>query len=138
MPMINLPRVIYQKYHWFTDFIDEQLKGSPWPNLSRQQIIVLGGIYQGENKAIRIASMIGISRQAVYKIVKELEEYGLISQRQNPDQLNSSIIELTGEGERCVDFVENIISQQENKLIERFGIEKVEAALEVLSADWAL
>jgi len=138
MPVQHLPILIYQKYHWLTGFITNYLKDSPWPDLSRPQIVILGGIYQGESKAIRLAEMIGISRQAVYKSLKELEARGLVVQKQNPKQLNSAIIELSDEGQACIDYVDNMINTLEENLVKQHGKSKVEAVMEILKADWTV
>ena len=115
MPEQHLPLLIYQKYHWLTGFISSYLKDSPWPDLSRPHVVILGGIYQGESKAIRLAEMVGVSRQAVYKSLKELEAKGLVVQKQNPEQLNSAIVELSNEGQACIDYVDNMINILEEK-----------------------
>lgn len=136
MSQSDLPLLVYGKYHWFTGFVSQVLSHTQWANLKRSHIIILGGIYSGERRSVRLAEMVGVSRQAVSKTVRELEELGLLQQQPDTKQGNSTVLELTGDGRACIAVVNKKVKHLMEKLSEAFGQEAVNNALDILSADW--
>ena len=137
MPNPDIPLLVYGKYHWFTGYVGRVLSQTAWSDLSRAQIIILGGIYSGETRAIRLAEMTGVSRQAISKTVKELQNRGLLTQQADIEKGNSSVLMLTEDGQACVDTVNAQVDILMAKLKARFGGAAVKHAMAVLSADWS-
>ena len=136
MSSIFLPQLIYAKYHWLTAYISKLLQNSQWSNLSRSQLVILGGIRNGASRSSRLAEMIGVSRQAISKSVKELENQQLLYQEVDPEQANSMVLKLTDNGQKCIAFVDEHIQTLENRLAEEVGIEAVEQTKKLMSLDW--
>lgn len=136
MSQSHLPLLIYGKYHWFTGFVSQVLKTTQWSQLKRAHIIILGGIYSGETRSIRLAEMVGVSRQAVSKTVRELEEFGLIAQSSDSKKGNSSVLLLTQDGHACIEAVNTEVDLLMDGLSKKFGKQALKNAIDIMNADW--
>lgn len=133
----SIPLLVYSKYHWFSGFIQEILKETEWADLTRPHLAILGGVRTGETRPSRLAVMIGVSRQAASKTIKELEERKLLTLQQDPDQKNSKVIVLTKSGQSCSMTIAKRVSHLMERLTEEFGAQAIESTIAILGADWA-
>lgn len=136
MSSFFLPQLIYAKYHWLTAYVSQVLQDSEWSDLNRSQLVIMGGIRNGISRSSRLAEMIGVSRQAISKSVKELENLQLLYQEVDPEQANSMVLKLTDNGQRCIALVDQHIQALENRLAEKVGKEAVEQTKKLMSLDW--
>lgn len=99
--------------------------------LKANQLSFLGSLDCGVNHAARLARELGISRQAVHKIVRELEQAGWLATRPDDQLGNQRVIVFTHEGERMMSRARAHFVDLDTQLIENFG-EKVLADVQKL------
>jgi DNA-binding MarR family transcriptional regulator len=73
-----------------------------FPNVTPSQISFLGTMDCGPNHAANIARNLNISRQAVHKIIGDLDACGWLETKGDPSLKNRKTIHFTAEGERMM------------------------------------
>ncbi len=66
---------------------------------------VLSVLSDGDWTVPKVARRLGVSRQAVQRIVDELREEGLVELKSNPDHERSSLVDLTGHGSDALELI---------------------------------
>ncbi|QEN04334.1 MarR family transcriptional regulator [Thiospirochaeta perfilievii] len=84
----------------------------------------------------KAATLIGISRQAMQKCAKKLEERGYINFFYKKDNKRDKYIVLTETGRDCCNKNNNLKKRIENEIIENIGNVKVKDFKELLKKDW--
>jgi len=79
-----------------------------------------------------------ISRQAIHKLVKNLESKGLIQITNSENNHRDKSICLTELGEKCYEKNMALKAVLENKIIDRIGIDQFNILKNILKADWDL
>lgn len=90
----------------------------------------------GVTQASDVARRMGISRQAVYKITKELQEMDILSLEADPDDGRQKIISMTERGERVALDSRACLEVIEGRLAEKIGQENFDTLFSVLSSEW--
>ena len=103
-------------------------------DLTQSQLSFLGALDCGPNNASKIAGDLGISRQAVHKTVKELENCGWL--QSEPDQVrrNQRIITFTDEGERMMSEARALFRQLDDKLFAGWDAARIDAVFALLQS----
>ncbi len=82
---------------------------------------------------IEIAEYLGITKQAVSKMVNYLEEHGYVMRQNHPTDKRGKIIILTERGELVMKSKEKILSELEQHWIEKIGAERMQMLKEDLT-----
>jgi DNA-binding MarR family transcriptional regulator len=132
--LLNLLRGVY----WFDDALQENMELQGYAPTSRAISFILLNIAQGERRAINIARNLGVSRQAVSKMLIDLQRSGILEMREDPDDQRSKILEFSAKfaerGAACAE----VLAQLEREVSRRIGRERFEAMYEALREDWGV
>ena len=90
----------------------------------------------GITQASDVARRMGISRQAVYKITKELQEMEILTLESDPEDGRQKIISMTKRGEQVALDSRDCLDVIEARLTEKIGQENFDMLFSVLSAEW--
>ena len=85
-------------------------------------------------RSIDLARRMGVTKQAVARMVKELEEEGLLSRETDDADGRASLVKFTDAGFDYMTQMHKVITQIEREYERAFGQEKMEQVREVLSA----
>lgn len=107
--------------HRMVNWLLLQLEDDGFHELKANQLSFLGSLDCGVNYAAELARVLGISRQAVHKTVRELELAGWLATRPDERLGNQRVIIFTDEGERMMSQARAHFLELDTKLIERFG-----------------
>lgn len=122
--------------YWFDDALQKSLVSNDMESLTRAQMFVVTNIALGEQRASRIARNLGVSRQAISRILIELNRRGIIVIHVDAESSRSQIIELHPEfkarGGKCLLIFEQI----EQELSRRISAGRLAALRETLEMDW--
>lgn len=117
---------------WLVDL----LRGRGFSDLRQSQLSFLGALDCGPNSASQIANDLGITRQAVHKTVKELENCGWLQSAADPIRRNQRIITFTDEGERMMSEARALFKQLDQRLFARWDAERLDALFELLQTQF--
>jgi DNA-binding MarR family transcriptional regulator len=79
-----------------------------------------------------IARNMGLTRQAVQRIVDVLAERGLVEFRANPHHQRAKLVVLTPDGLNAVIGAENVVAPLDQAIAARIGSERLQAAIATL------
>lgn len=79
-----------------------------------------------------LAAVLGISRQACSKSIKELETLGLITRRKNPEDSRSSLLSLTGKGRALLRDGIEAVNEIEAQFAEKVGSKTLQRLVSIL------
>lgn len=99
----------------------EKLERDGFAKLTGSQLAFLGALDCGPNHASNLARGLGISRQAVYKTVRELERAGWLTTEPDEKIGNQRVITFTIEGERMMAAARQHFSNLDKALLNEFG-----------------
>lgn len=99
----------------------EMLEIQGFDGLTKSQISFMGALDCGPNHAANLARDLGISRQAVHKIVKELETVGWLKVLPDEKLRNQKSIHFTEEGERMMSEARKLFQKLDRTLEGKFG-----------------
>lgn len=103
-----------------------ELAAEGFTPLSVGQLSFLGALDCGPNHASEIARGLGLSRQAVHKTVRELEEAGWLETGPDERLGNQRIIRFTPEGEAMMASARRLFAMLDERLLLEFGEDGVQ------------
>lgn len=105
----------------------DELAAEGFAPLSAGQLTFLGTLDCGANHASEIARRLGMSRQAVHKVVRELEKAGWLTTEPDAQLGNQRIIRFTPEGEAMMASARHLFARLDKRLLSAFGENGVRA-----------
>ena len=117
------------------DWLLVQLEADGFGTLKAAQLSFLGTMDCGANFGSELARTLGISRQAVHKTVRDLEQAGWLRTQKNENLGNQRVIEFTDEGERMMACARKHFLRLDEQLEERFGESELNTFFELLAFD---
>ena len=79
-----------------------------------------------------IARNMGLTRQAVQRVVDLLIANGLVSQQPNPHHQRAKLIVLTAVGRAALAGAETAVAPLDQAILDRIGVDRIDAAVAVL------
>lgn len=133
MPMVaDLLKACY----WFEDALRMNQEAHGIPTVTRGQAFLLANIGNGEHRAARLAKTLGISRQAISKMLAELIDKGVLETIPDPEDARAQLVVFT-EAHKPVQMATiSILFQLERELEAKFGKKKLDVLRSVLAEDW--
>jgi len=130
-----LTRLILQTFpfHGLLEAVGDELT-EPWA-LSSARWKVLGAI-DNSSRPIHVAQIarnMGLTRQAVQRIVNDLVDQGLLAFSDNPDHQRARLVTLTRRGAKVLGEVMDEQIQWSNELAEGISPRTLESAVRVLT-----
>ena len=90
----------------------------------------------GLTHASDVARRMGISRQAVYKVTRDLERIGVLCLEADPTDRRQKVIRMTDRGDRVALDARASLEEIEKRLEERIGLVAVGHLRQALMSDW--
>lgn len=109
----------------------EELKRAGFQGVRQSHGYLIQHLIEGPRSVGELASLLGVSQQAVSKSVAELEDSGVI-QSVASDDARVRRVRLSSEGERSVKLARNLRRKLERRLERRCGSAELEIARKVL------
>tara|TARA_R110002124_G_scaffold51746_1_gene149366 strand:- start:383 stop:871 length:489 start_codon:yes stop_codon:yes gene_type:complete len=130
--MIRLSGLLF----WFDESLQASLEKAGYEPVTRSQSMFLLCLAAGENRPSRIATQLGISRQAVSHIIVELNRRGLITLAVDPADARGRIVEYSYDAQDFRKAAHKIVSGLDALLKRRIGADAFSSLREGLSPDW--
>jgi DNA-binding MarR family transcriptional regulator len=130
--VLNLLRGAY----WFDDAMTkaQQLQGGR--QYSRTQTFLLMNIALGRCKPTQLAEALGVTRQAVSRIISDFVEQKLLEVRPDPQDGRGVIVEMSDESSEAAAYTIEIMRKLEHQLGQRIGEDRLAVLRTAMSMDW--
>lgn len=132
-PMIAL---LQTGTEWFVRGALERLAAIGFGTISAPQVLLFAHLECGSTHASGLASRMGISRQAVYRTLKELQSSGFLTLDDDPNARNQKIIRMTERGETLATAGRSILRDMEAQLEGRIGAAALRALRDATERGW--
>jgi|HigsolmetaAR201D_1030396.scaffolds.fasta_scaffold21126_2 DNA-binding MarR family transcriptional regulator len=132
-----LMRGLLHAFYWMDESLQNHLRASGWPRVSRTQSMIMVNVSDGITRPVDLARNLGISRQAVQQVLADMEEQGLITLVPDPDDARAKIVRFSPRGKGIVDAALRAIASIERELEKRLGKQLfVQLKRALLERDW--
>ncbi|TAK97949.1 MAG: MarR family transcriptional regulator [Rhodospirillaceae bacterium] len=122
--------------YWFDDAFQLSLEASGLERTTRAESFVIVNIAAGERRAIQIAQNLGVSRQAISQIIKDMERRGIIVSHQDPNDGRARVVSFSKSFEEHGDICSKIVTGIVRELEQRLGKVAIDRFRSTLAADW--
>lgn len=130
--MMNLLSAVY----WFDEALQTSLKREGWPVITRAQSLLFANLAAGEYRASRLARNLGVTRQSISEMLRELEARGLLTTEADPDDRRARVVRFSDASEPLRDAARAVLRQLEAELQTRIGPETFGGLITGLTTDW--
>ncbi|MFZ3006941.1 MAG: helix-turn-helix domain-containing protein [Phenylobacterium sp.] len=121
---------------WFDESLQTSLEMAGFQPVTRSQSLFLLCLAAGENRPSRLATQLGVSRQAVSHIIAELSRRGLITLAVDPADARGRIVEYSFEAKDLRRAARAVVTGLEALLEQRIGRDAVRSLRAGLTGDW--
>ena len=129
-------QLLDRRYAWFEDALLRICERSGRTSLGKADLRLLTHLDCGTTHSSELARRLGVSRQAVGKLMKNLVAEGLVQLEIDPERRNMKRIVMTDEGTRWIREAVGELQKIEKALVRRIGGKRVAALRQALEADW--
>lgn len=136
IPQMPMVADLLKACYWFEDALRMNQEAHGIPTVTRGQAFLLANIGNGEHRAARLAKTLGISRQAISKMLAELIEKGVLQTIPDPEDARAQLVVFTAEHQPVQAATISILFQLERQLEAKFGKRKLDVLRGVLGEDW--
>ncbi|MGI9242141.1 MAG: MarR family winged helix-turn-helix transcriptional regulator [Verrucomicrobiales bacterium] len=133
----TLAQLIGRADLWFRKKLLAALESGDHKGIGSSDILMLANLNCGRTYPSEVARRIGISRQAVYKLLRNLEQQEIVSLEQDSERRNSKVIVITSKGEAMIRDAVILLQGIEEELRDKIGAESVDQLRAALELDWA-
>ncbi len=123
-------------FDWFDQSLQNVLASRGLPTLNKTQAMVMLYITAGVHRPSEIARKMGVSRQAIWYLSRQLVELGLIEVADDEQHKGGRRLLLCEGKDTLRAEADQIILDLEQLLEARIGAENVAALRQVLQLDW--
>ena len=129
----NIGRLIYKLYRYFVSWQEEKCPDKYLYKIKPSQVALLANInvYGGNNK--ELAQRASVSKQAMSKLLNEIEKEGIVEIERDKDDCRSNNIELTDKGAELLISMWEINHLMVEDFEKHLGTAKTQLFLELLS-----
>lgn len=126
----SVGRLIYMTAQSLRNYIENQLK--PY-DLTAEQMHVLKNISTGTGIVqSQLSEMVGKSPANVTRILDRLEKKACIERRNNPDDRRSTLVFLTGSGEKLLQEMGSLFAELERRITQGIDVEQQQMLKNIL------
>lgn len=134
-PMIAL---LHTGGEWFVRGTLDRLWEAGFTSVTSPQIVLFAHLECGATHASALAQRMGVSRQAVYRTLKELQVAGFLVLDDDPMVRNQKIIRMTETGVALATAGRSVLHEVEAQLSERIGARALQAMRDALERGWGV
>lgn len=135
-PAAPLPALLQTAGEWVIQGVQARLAAAGQTPLSAPQLMVFAHLECGASHASAVAQRMGLTRQAVYRTLRELQGLDLVVLVDDDMRGNQKVIRLTANGETLALAGRAALAEMEAQLAERIGEKQMRALRQALEADW--
>ncbi len=135
-PPAPLTVLLQTASHWVMQGLIAELKAKNYTGLTEAHLTLLGNLDCGTTHAAAVAQRIGLSRQAIYRTVKEMEAMEFLTLQDDPLRRNQKLVLMTVSGMQLAMDARQALANLEQTLGDRIGAEALAALRAALQQGW--
>jgi len=128
--------LLIRRFEWIEREFNSRLFEEKGVRLSRAQILFMSYLEDGHDRSSDMVEKLGITRQAVSLLVKELISKGIIKLEPDPAKASAKLLRKTDYGIGFVDKALEIMATLEHEVAESIGANRFAELRKTLMADW--
>jgi len=128
--------LLIRRFEWIEKEFNSRLSVEQGVRLSKAQILFMSYLEDGRDRSSNMAQKLGITRQAVSLLVKELISKGIIKLEPDPAKASAKILRKTEYGADFVNKALEIMTTLEREVAENIGAKRFSELRKTLIADW--
>jgi DNA-binding MarR family transcriptional regulator len=121
---------------WIMRGLLAKLQRLGYQGITDSHMILFGNLDCGTTHAAAIAQRIGVSRQAIHRTLRELEQSGILILQSDPLRRNQNLVVMTDAGKRLALDARAGLAEVELLLGQRIGTAAAKALRDALQAPW--
>jgi len=134
--LLPLGQALIQAHQWLSASLLNLMHERGHPELTSAHLTFFNSLNCGMTHASEVARRMGISRQAVYKVTKELQKLGILELVDDPEDGRQKIISMTKRGERIALDARECLELVEAQLADQIGRRNLDVLRAALAKDW--
>lgn len=135
-PPTPLTVLLQTASQWVMQSLLAELHRSGYDAISEPHLILFGNLDCGTTHASAIAQRIGVSRQAIYRTVRELQDLGMLCLETDPVRGNQKVVVMTERGMQLATDARAALSRVEDILGQRVGHGNARQLRAALEGNW--
>lgn len=124
------------RFEWIEREFNARLAERRGEKMSKAQLLFMSYLDDGKDRSTTMSEKLGVTRQAVSLLVKELESKGIIEQVCDPQKASAKLLKKTAFGKRFVGEAMEIMAALEAEIAASVGNQQYENLKKTLAADW--
>lgn len=135
-PPAPLTVLLQTASRWVMRGLIAELKAKSYTGLTETHLVLLGNLDCGTTHASAVAQRIGLTRQAIYRTVKEMEAMGFLTLQDDPLRRNQKLVLMTTSGMQLALDARQALARLEETISHRIGKEAMAAFRDALQQGW--
>lgn len=127
---------IIHRQNWMTQSLINLMAKQGHGQITAAHLQFMNYLDCGDTHPAAIARRIGVSRQAIYRSTRELQNFGVLEMLPDPENGNQKIIHMTEYGNRVALDARQALDDIELELSQRLGAEDFAQLKTLLGANW--
>ena len=133
---VHLELLLFQALLWMDESLQATLAARGLPVIGRSQSMILLAIESGVKRPVRLARLMGVSRQAIRNQLQELTDLGVLELVEDPTDGRAKVIRIQDGARALVDAAREALWEAEHTLEGRIGKAHVARLRDALREDW--
>jgi DNA-binding MarR family transcriptional regulator len=133
---VTLYQLLAGAHAWFEKGLMDAFRKKKMPPLGKADLNLLANLNCGSTYSSELAKRLGVTRQAVTKLLRNLIELELVKLETVPERRNTKEIVITPKGQDIIMAAVDELNRLEKKLAKQIGKEKASALRDALECDW--
>lgn len=135
---LPLGQTLIQAHQWFSTSLLNLMHAKGHLLLTSAHLTFFNSLNCGMTHASEVARRMGISRQAVYKVTRDLQKHGVLELIDDPNDGRQKVIAMTKLGEQIALDARECLVAVEAQLATRIGNKDLESLRAALAKDWGV
>ena len=113
-----------------------RLRARGFDAITEPHLVLFGNLDCGATHAAQIAQRMRVSRQAISKTLRELQDLGFVGLEGDPDRRNQKLVVMTDDGAKLALAARGELREIEAEIASRIGADAMEALRVALEKGW--
>jgi DNA-binding MarR family transcriptional regulator len=135
-PSAPLTVLLQTASHWVMQGLMAALSAKGYAGLTEAHLTLLGNLDCGTTHASAVAQRIGLSRQAIYRTIREMEAMGFLVLQNDMQRRNQKLVVMTEVGMHLALDARATLATLEDTLAQRIGADALAALRVSLEQSW--
>lgn len=132
----TLAQLVIKANQWVNQSLINILEIDEYTNLNNSHLLLLAQLNGAETYSSELAKRVGVSRQAVYRTLRELRSMGIVELHDVPGKGKRKLISFTPRGRKLIKKAVDALHEIEYHLGEQIGEDAVAQLRKVLDQQW--